>query len=447
MVLQWSAVAHCSRYLVQRSDRDAQSGFVSVASVRDTVFEDTGLDSGEPYWYRLRGFYDSTYGSFHVSDTTESWSAAVCESTVVCWQKVYGSGQGGEVAASIAEVADGYVFTGLTPASTAGASSVWLVKVDCRGSVVWDKAFGGEGFDQGFAVRSDGGGVVLAGARGSDSVSLGGSWLAHMDGNGAPTWESRGSIVFDRSPGWFSLYTLRRGGALSDEGSMFWWHRQDSIFKAVVAGVDMAGQKQWQTVIDKRQVWCGAKLLDGRVVVGGHADSASGGCWAAQLSGDGMVEWQSQYRGLAGDALFGIAPVLDGYVATGLTRASDTSACDLRLMHISRTGYAWLDTTYRSNTGECGSAVVWNQAQQALIVAGLGSSVVGGSNDVLLLKADFSGRVAWRRWFGGGSSDAGLCVGCTRDGGFLVLGTSSSFGGTRVYVVKTDSRGNCPFQP
>ncbi len=85
------------------------------------------------------------------------------------WKKTYG-GRGRDYASSVQQTEDGgYIIAGLTGEKFKGGDTVvanaWLIKTDIDGNKVWEKTFGGDGFDQFSSVQQTGdGGYILAGS-------------------------------------------------------------------------------------------------------------------------------------------------------------------------------------------------------------------------------------------------------------------------------------------
>ena len=78
------------------------------------------------------------------------------------------------------------------------------------------------------------------------------------------------------------------------------------------------------------------------------------------------------------------------------------------------------------------------------IVCGRTKSFGNGWSDIYLIKTDGNGDSLWAKTFGGSSSDYGYSVQQTTDGGYIITGSTLSFGnaGGDVYLIKTDGNGN-----
>jgi hypothetical protein len=78
------------------------------------------------------------------------------------------------------------------------------------------------------------------------------------------------------------------------------------------------------------------------------------------------------------------------------------------------------------------------------IVAGLTDSFGAGYDDIFLIKTDASGNIQWAKTYGGTDNNRAYSVQQTSDGGYIVAGTTRSFGaGWRdIFLIKTDANGN-----
>ena len=67
--------------------------------------------------------------------------------------------------------------------------------------------------------------------------------------------------------------------------------------------------------------------------------------------------------------------------------------------------------------------------------------------DVLLAKVDAHGDIVWHQIYGGSGCDMGFRMNATSDGGYIIVGTTNSFGNgdKDVYVIKTDAFGDTVF--
>ncbi|UCD87409.1 MAG: PKD domain-containing protein, partial [Desulfobacterales bacterium] len=105
---------------------------------------------------------------------------------------------------------------------------------------------------------------------------------------------------------------------------------------------------------------------------------------------------------------------------------------------------AW-QKTY-GGTGDEEARGVQEAVDGGYIVVGSTSSFGGGNKDVWLLKLNTDGSVAWEKTYGGIDDDGGLDVQLTTDGEYIIAGPTESFGDGQVgladmWVLRLDQTG------
>jgi hypothetical protein len=126
----------------------------------------------------MAGFSESN--DFDITDTQGSydfWMVNVDAKGNMLWERSFG-GSGIDIAHDIAKTTDGgYVIAGNTfsldgdISQPNGESDFWLIKVDNTGSLVWEQTYGGSGFDAAQAVitSKDGGYFVVGNSKSVDA--------------------------------------------------------------------------------------------------------------------------------------------------------------------------------------------------------------------------------------------------------------------------------------
>lgn len=107
------------------------------------------------------------------------------------WQKTYG-GEGYDLGRSVAVVDGGYVIIGSTESFGAGENDVYALMINEEGEEVWSQTFGAEGPEMGsIVISTSDGGVLIAGSTGSKSLSSGNRdiYAIMLDASGAVLWE------------------------------------------------------------------------------------------------------------------------------------------------------------------------------------------------------------------------------------------------------------------
>jgi hypothetical protein len=168
------------------------------------------------------------------------------------------------------------------------------------------------------------------------------------------------------------------------------------------------------------------------------------------LDSNGNIKWNKTLGGLTNDWGWSIQQTLDGgFIIGGTTTSYGQGPSDGYLIKTSPTGaLAWQGTYGGSEEEEIYS--VQQTDDTGFILAGSTTSFGNGRNDVYLVKTDVSGKTIWTKTYGGTDKDYASSVQQTLDGGFIVCGTSFSSNAygrySDIYLLKTDSNGLLQWQ-
>ncbi len=146
------------------------------------------------------------------------------------------------------------------------------------------------------------------------------------------------------------------------------------------------------------------------------------------LNPDGSLAWAKTYGGSNDDYAYSIIKTMDGeYVVAGWTESFGMGYSDFLILKIDQNGaILWGWTFGDVNQDECYSIIQTPDGGFAL--AGWTTSFGAGAADLLVLKLNPDGSLAWARTFGGANNDYSRSIIQTPDGGFALAGWTTSFG-------------------
>lgn len=100
--------------------------------------------------------------------------------------------------------------------------------------------------------------------------------------------------------------------------------------------------------------------------------------------------------------------------------------------------------TYGGDTTDIGISVVESQSNDGYVIAGWTYSYGNGNRDVYIVKTDTAGNVQWEKTYGGTDYDLANSIKRTEDGGYIVIGTTHSFGAgsNDFYLLKLSANGD-----
>jgi hypothetical protein len=154
--------------------------------------------------------------------------------------------------------------------------------------------------------------------------------------------------------------------------------------------------------------------------------------------------WTKTYGGNSGDYGNSVQQTTDGgFIIAGYTYSYGAGYSDVYLIKTDGLGNQQWYRTFGRQWDDYGYSVQ-QTTDGGFIIAGRTSSYGAANYDVYLIKTDGLGNQQWYRTFGGNNYDCGYSVQQTTDGGFIIAGSTGSYGAGSddVYLIKTDGLGN-----
>lgn len=393
------------------------------------------------------------------------WIWKMTEKGELDWQKSIG-GNGFDLLQSIKGTKDGgFILAGTSSSGNSfekkedckGLTDFWVIKLDASGNEQWQRTIGGDGQDELLcAFQTKDGGYVLGGSSSSSPSSI-----TNVKAEGKTAESST-----------IDLY----GKSEKSRGNMDYW----------VVKLDKHGVIEWQKTYGGRY----ADLLrsmeqtaDNGYILAGYSNSPLSGdktdgnkgvgdYWIVKIDDIGTIQWQKTYGADGDDQPYVIHQTIEGgYIVGGNSNSKNAltslggivaNGTDFWVLKLDSEGGVIWSKTYDFGKVDILTSLVENKDHTYLIggyakaesrqstvgqvakMAGIGKDKEG-INDYIALKIDENGEEFWNKTVGSSGEDILRKLIETRDGGYLMAGTSNSnssmdknsnIGGNDFWVVK-----------
>ena len=154
-------------------------------------------------------------------------------------------------------------------------------------------------------------------------------------------------------------------------------------------------------------------------------------------------EWTKTFGGLGEEYGSSVQQTTDGgFIITGRTNSFGFSN-DVYLIKTYENGVEQWSKTFGESENDNGNFVQQTTDGGFIIIGNTNSFSINNGSEIWLIKTDENGIEQWNQTFGGVEQDYGKSVQQTIDGGFIIIGQTESFGngGRDVYLIKTDENG------
>jgi hypothetical protein len=391
----------------------------------------------------------------------------------ILWEKSYGGKHADYLFDAVPTADYGFILAGSSLSEKTGNKTeanrgdldYWVWKMDEKGDLDWQKSFGGSGNDLLTSiVLTNDGGFILGGTsdspKGTDKKenSRGGNdfWVIKLDATGGEQWQKTigglgkdelSQIIQTRDGGFLiggSSSSGKSGEKIDDcRGNLDYW----------LVKIDRNGMIEWQHVYGGKHIdelRAISQTKEGGYIIGGYSNSADSGektdrnygigdYWILKLDDKGGAEWQRTYGGDKDDQLSALQQTIDGgYILGGNSNSGASNnkkkgsdrGTDFWVLKLAHDGQSEWQQNYDIGEVDILTSITEN-ADQTFLVAGYAKSEVTGKktdkkevNDYVALKIKSNGDEKWRKSVGSNGEDILRRLIETRDGGYLLAGTS-----------------------
>jgi len=353
----------------------------------------------------------------------------------------------------------GYIVVGNTNSNDGdvsgnnGASDIWIVKLNENGNIIWENSYGGPNAEEGASIQqtTDGGYIVTGNtvSKNDDAAQYKGRydiWILRLDNKGILQWEKTYggtnweyvSNVQQTTDGGFIV----AASALSNDRDV---GKNNGGYDYWILKLDRSGNIKWSKIYggENSDVTSFIKqTFDGGYIAAGISASNSGDVggnngnfdyWIVKLDRSGSLVWEKNYGGAFYDFASSILQVEDGsYIVAGHSASVEVDpntsdrGQDPWILKLDKNGNLQWEKRYQGEEYDFANSIQQTN-NGGYIIAGTSISTGDGRlenfmYDCLLMKVDKFGTLELKTRFGTKDRDVIYAVEQTRDGSYTLAG-------------------------
>ena len=220
------------------------------------------------------------------------WALKIDAAGIVEWSNYYGGSFTDTPLGVVATADNGFIVVGSSDSNDVdiknnkGSYDFWVIKISSKGTLVWEKSFGGSEIDEARAICSthDGNFMVVGDTRSSDSDIT-------INNGGADVWilkiSSEGNLIWEQTIGGASFDVARSISMTQDHGFVIAGSSRSSDHgftnqgqnDALVLKIDAEGVLEWQQTIGGSEIdflYDAIELEDQTIIAVGESSSSDG---------------------------------------------------------------------------------------------------------------------------------------------------------------------------
>ncbi|MBK9175763.1 MAG: hypothetical protein IPM46_05375 [Flavobacteriales bacterium] len=358
----------------------------------------------------------------------------------MAWKRTYGGLDADHAQAVATTSEDGALVCGSTGSFGVGGDA-YVLRIDQQGDILWSRHIGGDGVEAGQdAVELDDGTILMIGY--TNSFGNGGydGYIVALASDGSTIWErTYGGEGWD----FFHGVVVVPGGVVVVGVTSS--YSPDGIDQLWLVKVAEDGSEQWSFTLTEASPSIGRDVIlteDERVVAVGS--SWTGGDNSQLLTvacdPDGGLLWFTESGGTEAEHGYSVASRANGDVAAVGFTESYSDKRQMFMARIDAQGDEIASGPISSSGNDWEAHAIILRPDGTYAIAGYTKEYGLGGKDFSLLFADETGAFLGGPTYGGTADDEAWGVDLTLDGGYYVVGATSSFGPgiESVFVVRSD---------
>jgi hypothetical protein len=186
------------------------------------------------------------------------------------------------------------------------------------------------------------------------------------------------------------------------------------------------------------------KTFDNGFILTGNTWSVGSDIWLIKTDELGNVEWDQTLGGSGSDYAHSVQQTSDfGYIIAGSTSSYGAGELDGWLIKTDENGIEEWNQTFGQEEYD-GAFSVQQTIDGGYVITGYSFVSIEYQTDSWLIKTDEFGNEEWSQTFGGDADDQIYCVQQTSDNGFILSGSTRSYGSNskNAWLIKTDEFGD-----
>ena len=215
-------------------------------------------------------------------------------------------------------------------------------------------------------------------------------------------------------------------------------------------------QEEWNVTFggDKYDVFFTVReTTDGGFITVGGRDATAfdigGDCWLVKTDAGGSMQWNRTFGGSKTDNGHGILQTTDGgFIISAITESFGAGSADAWVIKTDATGSEQWNRTYGGYSYDSTGKTIAGTSDGGYLIAGSTLSFGAGGRDGWLIKINTTGDEQWNKTYGTKNNEHFWEVHITSDGGYVMIGFVENNSAQRrdAWVVKTDSNGDTQWE-